>query len=86
LLAPPVWAQANKPSELLKLQRSWANIKYHLPKAQRETALARLLERAHHISLTQKSIPNNNTAHAILWEAVILYTYVGEHGGFRALG
>jgi len=81
LMAPSAWAMADYNAELLAIQHTWAQIKYHTPKAERQDAFASLLTKSeafHHM------YPDK--ADAILWSAVVLYNYAGEVRGIKALG
>jgi len=68
-------------SEILELQHEWARIKYQTPKEQRKSQFPLLLKRVRKTRSAHK-----DAAEATLWEAIILYTYAGERGGFAALG
>ncbi len=66
--------------EVRALQDEWANIKYQLPEKERETAFAKLAEKAAGVRAAQ---PAN--AEALIWEGIILSTYAGAKGGLGAL-
>jgi len=81
LLIPYSSSAKGLKSEILDLQHEWARIKYQTPKEQREPQFSRLLKEAR-----KTRADHEDAAEAILWEAIILYTYAGERGGFTALG
>ncbi len=75
------WAMPDYHAELLSIQQTWAEIKYHTPKAERRDAFASLLTKS---EAFQHMYPDR--ADAILWSAVVLYTFAGEVRGIKALG
>jgi len=81
LPAPTTCSENQLESRILELQHEWARIKYLTPEKEQESQMSRLLKRARAIHSTHAG-----AAKAILWEAIILYTYAGEKGGFSALG
>jgi len=81
LMSSSAWAMADYGAELLAIQRTWAEIKYLLPKAERRDAFASLLSKS---EAFYRMYPDK--ADAMLWSAVVLYTYAGEVRGIKALG
>lgn len=74
-------ADPNLPADIGAVQDRWAEIKYDLPKAEREAAFAALAQRA---EAARKAHPGN--APALIWEGIVLSTWAGEKGGLGALG
>jgi len=81
MLTPCPSSATDLESGILELQHEWARIKYQMPEEQRESQFSRLLKQAR-----KTRADHEGAAEAVLWEAIILYTYAGERGGFAALG
>lgn len=67
-------------SALLGLQHNWAHITYEVPKASQDDAYTALEAKAAALSqqYPQRAEPK-------VWQAIILSTHAGEHGGLGAL-
>jgi len=81
LMPSPGRAMGDYQAELLAIQHTWAQIKYRMPKTERRLAFASLLRKTESFHRM-----NPDSADAIVWSAVVLYTYAGEMPGIKALG
>ncbi len=67
-------------AKLLNIQHQWAHINYQLPKDAKEDALGKLETETDALA---KAYPQR--AEPKIWEAIVLSTHAGVHGGFGAL-
>ncbi|WP_434734735.1 hypothetical protein [Chiayiivirga sp.] len=81
LLAVAGAAKADPAADISRLQTRWAEVKYQLPEAQREKALAQLA-----IEATALREAHAQEAPYLVWEGIIRATYAGAKGGLGALG
>jgi tetratricopeptide (TPR) repeat protein len=75
--ATPAATQADP---LLAIEHQWAHINYQLPSKQRDDAFAALGQRAAKLSAAEP-----DRAGPKVWQAIILSSRAGVHGGFGAL-
>lgn len=80
LLPIAVTAQV-PPNELSDIAHTWAHITYELPKPAQDAAYDALEARAQKLI---EAYPHE--AEPKVWQAIILSTHAGEHGGLDALG
>lgn len=82
LFAVPAHAsQDDLQQQLLPLQQQWAFINYQLPESKKEEAFTALEEKAQ--ALAER---HAERAEPKLWQAIIISTHAGVHGGLGALG
>ncbi len=79
MLPVAAWADAVD-SAVTNLEQAWAHVTYELPKAQQDAAYTALQARA---SSLMAQYPQRAEPKA--WEAIILSSHAGEHGGLAAL-
>lgn len=76
-------AQANDndlASQILAIQHEWAHINYQLPEDKKEAAFSQLEKKAEAIAAA-----NPKSAEPKIWQAIVLSTHAGVHGGLGAL-
>lgn len=80
LLTTPAFAQDLDPS-IKALGEAWAHVTYELPKAQQDDAYTALEAQGSSLiaRYPQRAEPR-------VWQAIILSTHAGEHGGLGGLG
>lgn len=66
--------------QLIAIEHEWAHINYQVPAGKRDDAFAKLQSRAE--ALTAKY---PNSAEPKVWEAIVLSSHAGAHGGLGAL-
>lgn len=74
-------AGADEAGDITHLQTRWAEVKYQLPEAQREAALAALAAEAEALRKAHAA-----SAPYWVWEGIIRATWAGAKGGLGALG
>jgi tetratricopeptide (TPR) repeat protein len=81
LCAGPAYALADEAEDVAHLQTRWAEVKYQVPEAQQEDALAKLAAEAETLRKAHQ-----DRAPYLIWEGIIRATYAGAKGGLGALG
>lgn len=79
-LATGASTSATFTQRLQHVEHQWAHIDYQLPKAQRDQAFATLEKQAAALAATYP-----DRAEPKIWQAIVLSTRAGVHGGFGAL-
>jgi Tfp pilus assembly protein PilF len=79
-LAPTVWADSLD-AALIGIEHGWAHVAYEVPAAEQDAAYTALEAKASALAgqYPQRAEPK-------VWQAIILSTHAGEHGGLGALG
>lgn len=73
-------ALAAPADDVVRLQQSWAHIKYQSPPASQEAQFAQLRSEAEQVAAR-----NPSNADVLIWYAIIESTYAGAKGGLGAL-
>lgn len=79
-VATPASAGGDLHNSLLAIAHRWAQINYQMPKAKRDEAFAALATRAATLAAAHPG-----RAEPKVWQAIVLSTEAGVHGGFGAL-
>jgi len=77
---PGYAAEPDLDSQILAIQHEWAHINYQLPEEKKEAAFTALEEKAGALATA-----NPQRAEPKIWQAIVLSTHAGVHGGLGAL-
>lgn len=67
-------------NQILDIQHAWAHINYQLPKDKKEAAFGELEKKADALAAA-----NPKSAEPKIWQAIVLSSHAGVHGGLGAL-